>query len=429
MEPVKYNLTEIPGFSDLLYLDDNEYSNILKLNRVTCRTSNNARYSVITYDKNYLASDLARTFGLCRSVVVNSQNAVVSFAPPKSVSTDQFIQNYGILEDGVVAEEFVEGTMINVFWDPSIGLTGGWEIATRNIPGATSQFFKGNNKTFREMFLDAAQQNNLSMNMLTPLYCYSFVLQHPENRIVVPFQKPQLYLVGLYYIENLKLELENKSGSNSNSNSVSVTVCDHQDDKIKLFFETLGVTVKFPEVYKCDTYTELIEKYASMNTPYCVVGVVLHNKNTGERAKIRNPVYEQVRSLRGNQPKLQYQYLCLRKEGKIKDYLKYYPEHKKEFSKFRDQVHLFTETLYGNYRSCYIKKLKPICDYSIEYRSHMYNIHFLYLHTMREQKEFITSTTVQKYVNELNPSLLMYALNYQMRKRNIDSLYVNLTCQ
>lgn len=277
------------------------------------------------------------------------------------------------------------------------------------------------------MFLDAAEQNNLSMNMLTPLYCYSFVLQHQENRIVAPFKKPQLYLVGLYYIENTVVSDETEN--NNQPLTVTVTVCDHQDEKIKLFFDTLGVTVKFPEVYKFETYTELIEKYASMNTPYSIVGFVLHNKNTGERTKVRNPVYEQVRSLRGNQPKLQYQYLCLRKEGKVKDYLKYYPENKKEFSKFRDQIHLFTDTLYGNYRSCYIKKLKPLCDYPVEYKSHMYNIHFLYLNTMLEKKEFITSTTVKKYVNEMNPSLLMYALNYQMRQRKVDTVYADLSFQ
>ena len=47
-----------------------------------------------------------------------------------------------------------------------------------------------------------------------------------------------------------------------------------------------------------------------MNTNYNTLGFVLINKVTGERAKIRNPVYEQVRQLRGNQPKLQFQYLC-----------------------------------------------------------------------------------------------------------------------
>jgi hypothetical protein len=154
---------------------------------------------VIRYDKDILVYDLIQTYGLCRSVILNSQNMVVSFAPPKSIQSDRFIKKYNDNFNGIVAEEFVEGTMINVFWDPSIGLTGGWEIATRNTPGATSSFFKGtSNKTFRDMFLEAAQQHNLVLHMLNPAYFYSFVLQHPDNRIVVPFKSPKLYLV--FYI-------------------------------------------------------------------------------------------------------------------------------------------------------------------------------------------------------------------------------------
>jgi hypothetical protein len=178
----------------------------------------------------------------------------------------------------------------------------------------------------------------------------------------------------------------------------------------------------FPEIYKYEKYSDLIDKYASMNTPYHIVGVVIFNKLTGERTKIRNPVYEQVRNLRGNQPKIQYQYLCLRKEGKVGDFLKFYPENKKEFSSFRDQIHLFTETLYSNYVSCYIKKEKPLKEFSEQYRTHMFNIHKMYLDDLREKKLFVTNSVVIKYVNEMHPSLLMYCLNFQMRKRNVDTI-------
>jgi hypothetical protein len=159
-----------------------------------------------------------------------------------------------------------------------------------------------------------------------------------------------------------------------------------------------------------------------MNTSYDIVGVVLYNKCTGERSKIRNPAYEQVRNLRGNQPKLQYQYLSLRKEGKVGDFLKFYPENKREFSTFRDQVHLFTNTLFANYISCYIKKEKPLIEFSEQYRTHMYTLHQKYLNELREQKLFVNNSIVQKYVNELPPSLLMYCLNYQLRKRVVDTV-------
>ena len=410
MTSQRYILSDINGFINMVKNDDTIDSSILKLNKVECRTSNNASYRIIRYDKNFLSYDLVRSYGLCRSVIVNSNNMVVGFAPPKSISSVDFISSYSEKDTGIVAEEFVEGTMINVFWDDTIGVSGGWEIATRNTVGATSSFYKGSNaKTFRDMFLEAAKEANFTFDNLIKTICYSFVLQHPENRIVVPFKKPQLYLVGTYRIIN-------------EENCLYVEVFDYKQYNTNFSFALQGTDIKIPEVYTFETYTELIEKYGSMNTSYDVVGVVLHNKLTGERAKIRNPVYEQVRNLRGNQPKLQYQYLCLRKEGKVKDFLKFYPENKKEFSTFRDQVHLFTDTLFENYVSCYIKKMKPLKEFSEQYRTHMFNIHQKFLSELREKKLFVNNTFVQKYVNQLHPSLLMYCLNFQMRKRNIANI-------
>ena len=407
MTSTRYILSDIKGFNEIVNCDVNNLE-ILKLNKIESRTSNNSSYKVVRYDKNFLSCDLIPTYGLCRSVIINSKNKVVGFSPPKSISSEQFIQKYNENTPGVVFEQFVEGTMINVFWDDSIGLEGGWEISTRNTVGATSSFYKSKqSKTFRDMFLEAASENKMDFSVLDNKYSYSFVVQHPENRIVVPFKNPQLYLVAVYSINN--------------DNDI-ITVDAHDSQQFKEFFST--TSVKFPHYYTFHTYSDLIENSASMNTRYDVVGVVLHNKLTGERSKIRNPVYEQVRNLRGNQPKLQYQYLSLRKEGRVGEFLKFYPESKKEFSGFRDQVHLFTNTLFSNYVSCYIKKERPLKEFSDQYRTHMFNIHQIFINELREKKHFVTNTIVQKYVNELHPSLLMYCLNFQMRKRNIDTIVV-----
>jgi hypothetical protein len=193
-------------------------------------------------------------------------------------------------------------------------------------------------------------------------------------------------------------------------------------EDIEPFFT--NTTIKFPQVYEEKTYSELIDKYASMNTDYNTVGLVLINKVTGERAKIRNPVYEQVRQLRGNQPKLQFQYLCLRKEGKVKDFLKFYPENKTDFSNFRDQVHLFTDTLLTNYISCYIKKEKPLKEFPEQFRTHMFKIHKTYMEDLKDKNMYVNNTVVINYVNNIVPAKLMYSLNFHMRKRNVEFIKV-----
>jgi hypothetical protein len=118
-----------------------------------------------------------------------------------------------------------------------------------------------------------------------------------------------------------------------------------------------------------------------------------------------------VKQLRGNQPKMQYHYLTLRKEGKVKDFLKYFPEFKEELSLYRTQVHLFTRTLFTNYVSCYIKKEKPLGEFEGQFRTHMFNLHKLY----QTNRQLITNLIVVDYVNNLHPSLLMHGLNYHFK--------------
>jgi hypothetical protein len=298
--------------------------------------------------------------------------------------------------------------MINVFFDPSVGLTGCWQIATRSTVGANVTFFKGATKTFNDMFIDATHANGLFIHTLNPHFCYSFVMQHPENRIVVPFSKPQLYLVDVFQIIQ---GLDNV-----------VKVIPQKMSDVRQFGFWSLTSIQFPETYEFTSYTELIEKFASPNTPYNILGVVVRNLETNERTKFRNPIYEEVRHLRGNQPKMQYQYLCLRQAGKIPEFLKFYPETKNELSGYRDQLHMFTNTLFKNYLSCYVKKEKPLNEFPAQYKTHMFKLHEHYTANLREKKEAITNTYVMSYVNALPPSLLMFCLNHNMRKRNVDTV-------
>lgn len=402
---ITYNLSSVPGFELIKTGEMSEENNkYYTLNNYS--TKANEKYTIIRYNKEFLRPDLISSYGLLRSVIL-SGSRVVCFAPPKSLSGENFMSKYPTKTEDIVAEEFVEGTMINVFFDPTYGANGCWQIATRNTVGAEVSFYKWSNMTFNQMFLEACINNNFNIQTLNPKYCYSFVLQHPSNRIVVPFKKPQLYLVGVYEIIQ---------------NNETMVVVEENLSEVKnggLWYLT---KIRFPERYEFSTYSELIEKFASGNTPYDVMGIIVKNSRTGERTKFRNPIYEEVRNLRGNQPKLQYQYLCLRHSGKLPQFLKYYPETKEEMSKFRDQVHMFTETLHKNYISCYVKKEKALREYSDQYRTHMFKLHAHFTNDLRPKGLYITNTEVIKYVNNLHPSLLMYCLNYNMRKRMVDTI-------
>lgn len=393
------------------------------------QTIANCPYSIVYYEKDLLPVELIPTYGIFRSIILKDShtNEVVCFSPPKCIPSETFMREYPIssgsgsgsgIHTSLVAEEFVEGTMINVFWDVE------WKIATKKTIGAESVFFKknnGKNKHFRQMFFEALDFCGLpSLDVLDKDICYSFVMQHPENRIVVPFLKPALYLVAAYKIYNV----HDSDDSDDAAEYLSEVVVQPQSrcEVLKTIANktshAMTMTIQTPKQYSSWTnYSELIDQFASANTPYHIMGVVVRHSETGQRMKFRNPTYEEVRRLRGNHPKLQYQYLCLRREGAVSAFLAWYPEYRKECSAFRDQIHFFTSALHANYVSCFIRKEKPLHFFSNQFLPHLKALHKMYLTELREQNTGMHHSNVVDYVNQLHPTFLMYSLNFSLRKR------------
>ena len=118
-------------------------------------------------------------------------------------------------------EDFIDGTMINVFYDNNNEC---WEIATKSTIGGNIHFFNdiknysyfenyNNNNTeeltFRNMFFEACNSSNFDLNTLNKEYSYTFILQHPYNRIVTPVSTPVIYLLKVYKIDNKDFPIVN----------------------------------------------------------------------------------------------------------------------------------------------------------------------------------------------------------------------------
>jgi hypothetical protein len=394
-----YDLQNVAG-KDVCQLYDNsevDKDNLLISLKLTIKkwTNNDKVYKIIRYNKKLLDDDSIRTSGLFRSVILDNNGNIVSFAPPKSLRPDHFIKSHQDEETKCVAERYIEGTMINMFYS-----NNDWEIATRSSVGAKIAFFRVNgvSTTFRNMFLEVCNHINLDFDVLDKGYCYSFVMQHPDNRIVAPIIEKALYLTKVYRIEGYTIHEVNSSK--------------HVDELVK---QHQGLTLRTPERYEFTSFDELKQKYASNNTTYDEVGVMVYSPS-GDRTKFRNPSYEEVRSLRGNQPKLQYHYLALRKTGQIAQFLKYFPEYKQHFTEFRDQLHNFTNSLHKNYIDCYIHKKLPLKEFPHQYRQMMFNLHQYYLNELREKGDYISRAVVIEHINNMPAAHQMYLLNYNMRK-------------
>ena len=162
----------------------------MKVYRKRYMGKNNYIYDIYRYDKNVLTFDSYDTSGLFRSLVVKNGQMLV-FAPPKSMTFKSFTEKFRH-DDDLVAENYIEGTMINLFFDPNMDANGKiktcetadmvtdednpswsssedgqWEIATRSTIGGNTSFYQDENApTFRKMFLEACIESNFEFDNL-----------------------------------------------------------------------------------------------------------------------------------------------------------------------------------------------------------------------------------------------------------------------
>jgi len=393
------NLINIDQYKTLSEDHDNTEQ---KITAKKCKY-NDCSYTIVKYKKSALVEEEYSTLGLVRSIIICDGN-VVAFSPPKSLPYKDFLTANPSEE--CFAEDFIDGTMINLFYNQKVN---DWVISTRSRVGADTLFFvmdtndtnadvtnadvTNTKRTFKDMFYEAAQIANLDFSRLDNNWCYSFVLQHPNNRIVTPIDFPKLFLIRAYNINNetnLVTEVASEVLLNNSGG-----------------FWNSGIL--HPQRYVIDNYDNLADYYNNAVTPFYCVGIVV-NSATG-RTKIRNKNYETIRELRGNQSRLQYHYLTLRKGGRVREFLAFYPEFANHFSEYRKTIHEYTSALYSNYIKCFIRKERPLKEYPYEFKVHMFNLHQKYLADLKPNNGYIDKQATIAYFNGLHPSQQMHILN------------------
>jgi hypothetical protein len=377
-------------------------------------SKNDVTYEILNYDKNILCEDDAE-YGLYRSIIVAlPEKQILCFSPPKSVIMDNFIVNACGDRDNIYVNETIEGTMINLFYDYRIHK---WEISTKSAIGGNYFYYRNqyeldDDKTkkqtsFYRMFLDALRLGeNQELNDFTYLenlpknYSYSFVLQHPDNHIVLSVNAPTLHLVGVYEITN-----------KNHIVSVSPNIYEEWD-----IFKNIQGVIDFPKRFTFTSYNEMEDTYCSIQQSFNYVGLTFLNLKTGERTTMANPTYEEMKVLRGNNPNLQYQYLCLRRINKVKDFLYYFPQYRSVFFKFYEDFNNFVSNVHLSYLTYYVQKQEV--QISKKYFPHIYRIHHnVFLPSLQtEEPLIIRRKVVKEYFDEMEPRELIYHLNYDKRE-------------
>lgn len=405
-------------------------------------------FYTLKYDRAKLTEEQYDTMGRFRSVVLASNGDICCIAPPKMMKIKDDVKSLPVnsVAGNLSAEELVEGIMVNLFWRASEN-GGKWYIATKSCVGEVSYDHivesqaevqaqtetpaveDGNRATFQRLNVQEVLRRRIcdvfsvlpgGLDTVPKEYCYSFVVQHPKNQIVNVITVPKLYLVAVYKLSaatesvgvnaiRIDRDIFSANFGGSVSHMPSGLTCIADTDANGVSNDSAATATFTP--HTVDDYCTM---YASMDTrSISLPGVVFVDKDTGFCYKKRNPKYESVKKRKGMEQKLMAQYLQLRKDHGIDEYLKYHPQHSRAFRQFRDRLHDYTQRLYDAYILHYVKKdAKPLKDYDRELKTHMYKLHYdVYLTTMKESGAFVTKHTVINYVNQLAAAQQLACLN------------------
>ena len=233
-----------------------------------------------------------------------------------------------------------DGSQIKVYYYNKIN---NWVISTtRRIDSSKSYFFS--NKSFMEMFNESS--TNLDWNKLNKDCCYSFVLAHPDNRVVARHNKPFLTHVLTRNMKSYTIDI----------NDIGVP------QPSTITFKNKG------DVWK-----------SIKNLPYYKEGYVVNYENNF--VKLINSKYQDVKDLRGNSNSLLFHYFWLKKQNKIKVFLSYYPESSESFQYFELCFQNLCFIVFNEYILTRVRKVVSPIQILPFLKPVLYKLHGLHLNT------------------------------------------------
>lgn len=287
------------------------------------------------------------------------------------VALDAWASNIGW--DDCEVEEAIDGTQIKLYY-----YDGEWRVSTTRCLDARKAFWYST-RSFYDLFMDACRCSpGFNLDAMDKTLCYSFVLKHPENRIVVMYGKPELTLV-------------------------MVRSTDPATGYAKIPLSGSGVTgVPLPRSFKhlFSGYDALVH-HALNEVKIVSEGFVIRAKD-GQQVKLKYNSYCALREIRGDTWNMLYRYLELRgSKADLENYYQFFPEYKREFAFYESQIQRFAKFIHRVYVNSRIRKggVEIIPEFL---RVTIYKLHGRYL----EEKTPRTVEKVQELLNALHAKQL-----------------------
>jgi hypothetical protein len=341
------------------------------------------RYRILRYVKGQSDMKLPHMKWF-RSVVWDTEdNRPVCVAPPKAeiseVPTGENVE--------LQIQDFLDGTMMNGFITRDDKKT--LHIASRTQIGATGTFYS--TKTFSELFDDALKAMGYSsradLHSVLPkpspsvsATFVSFLLQHPEHRVVSRPRSPRLFVVHL--------------GEVSSDGTVTFT------ETIPDEFTQFKLSSYPMTGYRTQNDLDSFFKGLLESKGWFFQGLTFKD-GKGHRWRTRNPNYLYLRGLRGSEATDLERFLRLRSENKVVEYLKHYSEDRQTYWDFEQSLRAATKSAFDAYCEVHKAHAKKLADLPKSIQPCVFRLHSYYLSDLKPKSESIKMKDAVEVVNKM----------------------------
>lgn len=300
---------------------------------------------------------------------------------PKSVRFNEDLKN---LTMGQV-EECYDGTLMRLWWN---NLRGKWQLSTTRRMNAFKSYW-GSRKSFGRLFNETVK---LDYNSLSTENDYTFVLVHPENRIVLHYSTPMVLHVSTFsHKENKEIESE-----------------------VRCMDSTLVEKPKsFPEISSWDDLLKQVNSFVFLRGLIVKTRYVCDDKSEMIlRVKLDRDQYTDQALVRGNTRSLLERYVQVRNDTNLlRTFLEYYPENDPEFCKFETDLMELASEIHNTYFMVHVDRSQSIKNVHTKYQKTLYDLHQKFLsHKAQNQKVVTTLPSVRDYLSSRSPVVLLSLL-------------------
>jgi hypothetical protein len=298
-----------------------------------------------------------------------------------SDSTTIFDASVIIDFDDLYIEKSLEGTLIRLYY-----YNNKWNLSTKKCIDASKSKWLSE-KNFTQLFNECIQNYNIMDNLNTS-YCYSFIITHPENNIIVIYTTPIVYHVSTRDMTTL--------------NEIDVKIGLPKNERLPVMKSDLNIMLS--QISSAIDLTN--EGYLFIDTNF-------------NRWKIKTEIYKYVRNLWGNSNNRFYRYLELRKDNNLlHEYIKYFDYDRHTFIKYETKISTLAENILKIYVSKHITKDEPPMKTPYFFAKIIYKLHGDYYKDKSKTKT--NYNKVMMVLIEMDPKQVCFMINHY--EKYIDNL-------